>query len=283
MLISREEAKHFIFTFGEKIKLLFDWYGLLLPVLFPLGVLCIWKENNRVSRLLLCLCLLLFGVSVAPFSYLLKIFVLTHYFVTIVVAAGVAFLVQKTTLSARVVSLILILLALFIVFYKNQTLYKEPLYFKGKQSHISQQELEASSYLSLHAPSHSLLVSDPATQYVLEALSGINSQGGAFMDEDTRQAVIHINGIFDLLQVKKILSTIEDKVPGERYDSILLVLSGRYFAWQNFSTDWKMSTFYNVWAPRTLSVDDKEYIDYFKKGQTVDIFYQNDEMVIIKL
>lgn len=281
-LTQREEAFHFRLPLDTLMAFLFDWYGILLPIFFPIGVLLLWRSKNNFQTLFLSTTFLLSAIALAPFSYVLKVFALAGYFVNTVVSYGVYYSLDKLPRKLHPFGVAWIFLAFLTVFITNKSFYKEPLNFKGIESNVSKLELKAADWLVQNAPPNSLLISDPATQYILEALSGVNSQGGAFMDLTTRETLTKIQTVTDIEDLKKTTQTIRDKLPTKKTDHRLLILSGRYFLWQRFPQDWKLSTFYNIWKPESIPKEGKEYID-FLKAQKAEVLYENEELLIIQL
>jgi hypothetical protein len=171
------------------------------------------------------------------------------------------------------------------VFYRNETYFKEPLYFLGSESNISPAEVQAGDWLSKNAPSGSLLVSDPSTQAVLEAASGVNSQGGPYMSLETRRVLESINRSDDYGAVAERLLTIQDNLAFERQvrTDTLFVLSGRYFAWQQFPSEQKESFYYNIWQPVLLDPGDQGYINGLVDSHKFNLLYRNSELAILRV
>ena len=75
-----EEASHFNFSLWQKMGFFDDWFGILLLVFGLLGAFKIIKSGTYSQKILLGVGLIVLGISLAPFSYFLKFFVLGHYF-----------------------------------------------------------------------------------------------------------------------------------------------------------------------------------------------------------
>jgi len=173
---------------------------------------------------------------------------------------------------------------LLITFYKNQLVYKEPLNFKSYETQISYSEIQVGNWLALqNKDGKAFLISDPATQYILEAVSGVNSQGGDYMNLKTRNTLESINGYYDSNIIKNKLSGIKDAIAiKQNTQRTFFVVGGRYFAWQRLPNGQKDSTFYNIWSPKELTEADKTYIDYYKRVG-LKVVFSNKEIVIFSL
>jgi len=276
VLTSREEASHFLFPLASKLGFLLDWYSLSFLFL-PISYYFIFKHDNKNQKIILSLALLILGISIAPFSYFLKFFVFDHYLLNIILASGIGFMIFHFSKFMKILSVIWVGLFLSVVFYKSQYQYKEPLYFNGQASQISHGEISASKWLAENEPANSFIISDPGTQYIFEAISGLNSQGGAYMSTDTRKILIEK----DIAKIK----TIKDKLDFENKSrgKTIFIFSGRYFAWQKLPEEQKLSFYYNIWKPQKLSVEELSYIDLLTRDSNYKLIYQNNELAIFEI
>ncbi len=279
-----EEASHFNFQLMPKIGFIMDWSGIFLFVFGSIGVVKIVKEGTYSQKILLCLALIILGIALAPFSYFLKFYVLGHYFWSLIIAFGIWVFISNLPSIFKVVGISFVAFVLLLTFYKNQLVYKEPLNFKNYQTQISTAEIQAGSWLaSQNKDGKAFLVSDPATQYILEAVSGVNSQGGMYMDLNTRRILESINGYYDANTIKNKLSNVKDLVAAKQSgQKTFFVVGGRYFAWQRLPISQKDSTFYNIWSPKELTEADKTYVDYYKRVG-LKVVFSNKELVIFSL
>lgn len=284
VLTGREEAIHFTFPLIKKLGFLFDWFSLSL-IFLPISYFTILKKGTKEQKAILILTLLTLGLSLAPWSYFLKFFVFDHYLINILLAAGLWMLILNLPKLIKILATIWISFSLMVVFYESQLAYKEPLLFENKYSHLSQSEIEASEWISKNYGNNTLLISDPGTQYILEAISGINSPGGAYMNIQTRQALSQINGSNSIAMIKEKLARIQDELSFERNQrkETIFILSGRYFAWQQLLPEQKLSFYYNIWKPYILSFQDSQYINSLIADPGLKVVYQNDELVIIQI
>lgn len=278
----REEADYFALPLGQKLTMLFQWYNLTLPIMFPAGVYLILKSQTNSLKLLLVCCLVTLAISLAPLSYFLKFFVLAGFFVNLIISLGLAFLLNFLSKPLRFLTIAWTILIMFNVFIINQNKYKEYLYYEGNYSQISKAELEAGKWLSLNFPSETLLISDPGTQYILEAISGLNSQGGAYMDIDSREKLISLHYSKDSLKIHQTLYQINDLLSDkDKSSKRLFIVGGKYFAWQNLTEQQKKSFYFNIWRPHRIDYADIPYLNFLTSN--FKVIYQNNELVILEI
>lgn len=278
----REEADYFALSLGQKLTMLFQWYNLTLPLMLPAGVYLILKSESNIFKLLLVCCLFTLAVSLAPLSYFLKFFVIAGFFVNLILSLGLAFLLNFLPKTLRISTYAWIILIMFNVFTINQNKYKESLYYEGNYSQISKADLEASKWLSLNFPPDTFLISDPGTQYILETVSGLNSQGGAYMDIETREKLISLHYSKDPQKIHQTVYQINDLLSNKGApQKRLFIVGGRYFAWQNLTELQKKSFYYNIWRPHRIDYADIPYLNFLTSN--FKVIYQNNELVILEI
>ena len=283
-VLSIEEASHFNFSILEKAGFLLDWYGLSL--LFAiLGFFAILKGKSYSQKIILILSLLVFAISFAPLSYFLKFYVLEHYLINLVIIAGIAALSSNFSRVLKFISFTWITAVLLITFYNNQLMYKEPLHFGNYVTQISSGEVEAAKWLRKNNNGNFFLVSDPSLQYILEANSGVNTQGGVYMNLASRKALESINGSYNADFIKTQILSINDALESDQNKNreVLFAVGGRYFAWQTLPSSQKESTFYNVWSPKETTLNEQTYIDFLKGSGKFKLLYQNREVAIFEV
>jgi hypothetical protein len=200
-------------------------------------------------------------------------------------ANGLFGLTRRFSATGRSLAFAWLAVAGLVVFHRNESYFKVPLYFLGAESNISAAEIDAGHWLARNAQAGDLLVSDPSTQYVLEAVSGVNSQGGAYMNLKTRQLLVGLNSTPDAAAVAGRVAAVQDGLTREEADrhGTLLVLSGRYFAWQKLPTDEKESFYYNVWQPMLLSPLNRQYIDSLVASGRFEPVFENAELAVLRV
>lgn len=286
ILTGREEAIHFSLSLLEKIEMFFNWYGLSIFLILPLGVYAIYRyASNRTLLFAPVFAIILLALAFAPFSYSLKFYVLGRYWVHIILASGIWFLLSNLPKKLSLIAGVALILAFYIVFYFNQLSYKSNLYYQGYSSHTSINEVKAALWLKkYYAKQNVLLISDPATMYVFEAISGLNTQGGAYTNQETRSKLIELHKLPDFSQIKERILEVQDTLPHEQIESKhLFIVSGRYLVWQSYPENWKNSFFYNVWKPQEIDLSKMSFVNFLSINPYFKIVYQNNELIIFEI
>jgi hypothetical protein len=278
-----EEAQHFNFPLWQKLGFFADWYGIGLAICFIIGFISIVRSNELDKKIILIVGLLILGLSLAPFSYFLKFYVLGGYFINFVLALGLSVLLSNLPRIWKILGFFWVTIFLILTFYKNQLIYKEPLHFNNFETQLSFQEIEAGKWLAQNSKAGVFLISDPGTQYILEALSGVNTQGGAYMSLKTRQKLISINSSHDPVFIKGKLLKIKDELETSSGRDALFVVGGRYFAWQDLSGKEKESFFYNIWSPKLINPQDENFINLLSRSLDFKLIYRNNELCVFKI
>jgi hypothetical protein len=282
--INRGEAEYFNYNFVQKFYYAKDFYGYFLFIFLPLGyVYSIWKKE----KLLLICCNLFLAFIIAQIPYSFKFLALGRYFMYMMMAYGVWLIVKDLHKVLKVFVFVLLLVGLGIMLVLNIQGYKQVPSYKQISSHVSPNELKAVDFLKNNYENENvLLVSDPATMYVLEGLSGINTIGGAYSDTHTREIMDEIYFSRDSESMDEKLLQTRDGVTGKNYDKLLLVLSGRTFKWVQAADEEKFGIYWNVWKPTDLSNQDLselELIDFVEKYSKFNKVFENDAMVIFEI
>ncbi len=284
-ILSIEEASHFDFTIYQKAGFILDWYGIFLAFAL-IGIFAILRNKSYSQKIFLILALGVFGISFAPFSYFLKFYVLGHYLTNVIIVAGIAFLVSNFSKVLKTVSFIFLTLVMLLTFYNNQLMYKGPLHFQNYVTQISYGELQAAAWLSSHNKNgNDFLISDPSLQYILEANSGVDTQGGVYTNLNTRKALESINGSYNTQFIKSELLSIKDSLPKDQNlnRKVLFAVGGRYFAWQELPQSQKESSFYNIWAPKDITSTEQNYINFLKNSKQFKLLYENRQIAIFEV
>ncbi len=283
-ILAREEAKHFNFSLMEKSGFFLDWYGLISFALILLGCLKIVKSGTSDQKIILATAIFILAISLAPFSYFLKFYVIGHYLVNIVIVAGVGVLLLNLPRFLKVIGALFITSVFIAIFYTNQLAFKKPLFFRNFNTNVSPNEIETGKWLSSYDNgANAFLISDPALQYILEATSGINSAGGAYMSPENRRLLSDLGSFSDSSLIKNNLLMIKDRLQDKKDREVLFVVGGRYFGWQSLSLREKDSIFYNIWSPKIIKEQNRGYIDFLKESPEFEPIYENNELIILKV
>jgi hypothetical protein len=281
-LTGREEANYFNLGLVKIAALFSDWYGLTLIFLVP-GIIGILKSHNITSKKILVLALITATVSLAPFAYFLKYYTLSRYLVNTVLVFGIFYAVRNFSVPVRYLYETLTVLVFTAVFFINVNTYQNFLFFSNVISHISDKELDTSKWLRAnYNKDNTLIVSDPGTQYILEASSEINTPGGAYMSLPNRNKLININDGISPEIIELNLKEIKDRFKKDNAH-LIFVASGRYFAWQKLTDSEKKSFYFNIWSPRVIEQTDVPFLTRLAADSSFKIIYQNNEMVIFEI
>lgn len=283
-LTGREEADYFNLSLFKLANIFVDWYGLTLIFIVP-GIYGIFKSDSPNTKKILILGLAATIVSLAPFAYFLKYYVVARYLVNIILVFGIFYTIKNFTPIVRYITGGWMILIFALIFFVNINTYQNFLLFSGFISHISDKELETSKWLNEnYISSETLLISDPSTSYILEAASGINSPGGAYMSANNRMGLININDSLHPEIVKASLMEISDRnTAPDKINHRLFVASGRYFAWQKLPEKEKKSFYFNIWSPKLIKEQDVAFLRMLSQSSDFNIVYQNNELIIFEI
>lgn len=264
--INYGEAEVFTHTLAQKLQYALQWYGPFLT-LIPLGVvMAIWSQSHR-TRMLGLVAALSLATIVAPFPYVLKFATVGRFFLNIALTIVLLWIIRSMHARwTKIVAIGVIAVSLTFVFIQNIRLWKAPLLRDGQASEISKAEYDASRYLQKTISIYSdrvMLLSDPATQYILEATSGIDTQGGAYATNATRDRAAAA-------------------IQGQLERNTLVVFSGRYFRWLEHPED-RNNISFNIWRPEGLTLNDYVKISEFETQTGLSPIYKNSDLVIYYL
>lgn len=282
--INAGEAQYFTQSLTQKLALIQQWYGLLPVIFLSAGVWQITRSHNAAAKMLGMLLFILVGFIAAPFPYVLKFATYIHYLIVVIMAIGIGGLVYDSHTRMRYVLVGLTGLTAMLVFISNTTSWKNPIVYRGIASEVSVDEQQAATAITaMFKQSDVMLISDPATQYIFEALSGINSPGGAYMDRETRQLLLQALSADAEGSFLSAMAQIHDRLVVKQPKTILLVISGRTGKWLNSPTEKQLDISYNIWRPEALSLNDNVILEMWKKRYNLQEVYKNPSIVIFNL
>lgn len=215
--------------------------------------------------------------------YTVKFYTLTRFFVDAFLAIGAYTILKRMNAFFKILSVSVLVITLLSIFITNTIAWKGILRYQDLYVQVSDEEIKAAEFLhKTYSSSDVFLVSDPATQNILEPLSGINSQGGAYTSKETRKILSEINKEKDTKKISSDLYKINDKI-GPTKGKRLFILSGRYFEWQKSLETQKMAFSYNVWNPSSLTLNDIKYIDsLLSDSSRFRLLYLNRDVAIVE-
>ena len=213
------------------------------------------------------------GFLASPFPYVLKFIVIIHYILIAIMAIGIGecLTLMKSTI-ARFIGVTALIVAVGLIFITNTMAWKSTVVFRGVASEVSPDEISAANFLKSRYNNNVFLVSDPATQAILEPLTGIDSQGGAYMSEATRTVLLNALKKNDIQGLKAV-----------HQGKILLAVNARTMKWLTTTRADQMSIAFNIWRPEGLSMNDEIVISQWQKQFSLTEVYKNPSMVIFIL
>jgi len=277
------EALDFAQTIGQKFTFFQSWYGFLPIPFLIMGIRESIRSDSQCAKILVVLFAGTTGLILSSFPYVVKFNVLTHYLMIALMALGMDwYMIQVRSTIVKVLCVLLLALSGGLVFTTNIYAWQKPVMFRGIASQVSADEIDAGSRLQdMYNDSTMLMISDPSTQYILEALSGINTQGGAYMIQSTRSAFFDLFASSDSNVFKSRLSEIHDLLELENSYTKLLVLSGRTFKWLESTPYDRNSIAYNIWRPEALSLQNNSTIESWKQQYNLQEIYRNPSVVVL--
>lgn len=281
--INSGEAQDYALNLTDKLNIMRQSYGYLLLLLLPLGISSVIFAKKRVEILFLSLLLFLVSIVLMQVPYTVKFYTLTRFFVDAFLAIGVYTILKRMNAFFKILSVSILAISLLSIFITNTIAWKGILRYQDLYVQVSDEEIKAAEFLhKTYSSSDVFLVSDPATQNILEPLSGINSQGGAYTSKETRKILSEINKEKDTKKISSDLYKINDKI-GPTKGKRLFILSGRYFEWQKSLETQKMAFSYNVWNPSSLTLSDIKYIDsLLSDSSRFRLLYLNRDVAIVE-
>lgn len=282
--LNRGEAAAFNYSVYEKIEFFKIFSGYILFCFFPLGIIATLLSKKSQLKILLLATLILIVLVALPLPYVFKLYVLSHYPVSLFATLGVLLLFNRLKIKIlKILTLSVLFLVLLILFVSSTGFIKNLLKHPSSNTAVSWQEIQAAEFLKKNfADKNVLLISDPATQHILEPLSSINTQGGAYSDEETREILDQINQLKSPSQTKEKLLQIQDKVVIKKPDILLFVMSGRYFRWQETTAEKKKDLSFNVWSPIDLSLKNLESTEVLSESEVFQKIFRNKSLVILQ-
>lgn len=285
--INRGEASSYIFDFSQTMSNLYRFYGLFGLVAVAGGFLVIIfarpKFLSPALRWLLAMILLVAtGILFSGFPYAAKFFTLFRFFYDLSLAIFIFWLLHFfRAWSMKIALVVLAAVALFVNLIANFYYWKIDLNYQGYWTHSNFEDEHIADLLwQKYTNQPVLLISDPATQHILEGLSGINSAGGAYGTQANRLLIANLYRSTSIENFLCDLSQISDNLTAPTTQKIL-AFSGRSFLWFESSLADKLLFNYNVWSPNNLSLNNQYFINSLKKSPRIDAIYESPYLVLL--
>lgn len=282
--LNHGEAQQYLYSMKDKLFAIVRTYGYFAYALVPLGLAWVWNKRKLGGGIVL---LIFAGLLMAVFTqvpYIWKLFTMLRFFVGLLIAGGVCLLINPIrNYVLRTLAVIVFTVGLIINLVMGNVYWKDGLAVKDNFEHISSEDVGASKVLfDKYQTTNTLLISDPATQFVLEGIGGVDTVGGAYMPNSTREdlsRVLDTNNPNYLVEMTKNLSDGLLK----KYDKRVIAISGRTNVWQSASLINRLSFSYNVWTPQDLSLSQLKYIDSLKSLPGVTQIYSSPSIYLFEV
>lgn len=282
--INGGEALQYVYTTAKLQEFMQVFFGYALFILLPLGIIGVLRNSQAAKRVVSILTLIIIAVTLSGIPYALKFYVVGHYMTALLMGIGITWLTKfHPTRLIKIATFVLVGIWFSCHLILNAVYWKNDVRYQGVSTHISTADLEAVAYLKTLNNGKILLVSDPATQYALEAFSGVNSQGGAYMNKHTRTILNNFLHQPTQSEFMYALYSIKDTVENTSPDRIIIAFSGRFFRWIETTEQNQLDVSFNIWAPVPLSASQKKSVEEFVQKYNLTILYQNTDMVLVEL
>jgi len=284
--INYGEAASFMETLPEKLQQSTSWYGYLAIALLPMGIYMLRKSEPRDEHArIFGMFTIVMAVVASPIPYAMKFYIFGRYFLMVYMASGIFWLADKIpAISWKMAGVGMLLASQTIIFLANTRAWQKPLVFENQASHISTGELTMASALNhAYAGKDVMIASDPATSYILEPLSGINTPGGAYMSVKNREITAKLLTASSSAELKTMLGSLHDKIQTTPVSTYLFVVSGRYMQWTRLAPQEQQSFAVNIWQPQALTLADRTTIIEAEKTLDLKPVLQNDSAVIFAI
>ncbi|MCM2254031.1 MAG: hypothetical protein NDJ94_00030 [Vicinamibacteria bacterium] len=274
------ESAHFTLPLQASWHLICRSYGYAPLLLLPLGAATL-RRGSALSLAVLGATAASLAAVLSPFPYVLKFATLFHFLGALVMAAGLRRLVAGAGWPGAAAWLA----AWITIFTINQAAaFKRELH-DGIHSLVSADEREAAEVLRVQVadPSRTLLVGDPATQHILEGLSGVETQGGTFASARTRRLVDEMWPVAEPADAARSALAIRDKLATTATERVVVALGGRFFAWQAAPPELKRATHFNVWRPRDLNAAGRLEVERWCASGRFRRLFQNEGVALLEI
>lgn len=280
--INNGEAASFTFSMPKMIEFFRVFYGGTFFILFPLGVFAAVRSKLVSEKLLVVLALLTLVIVVSPLPYAIKFYVLGRYLAHIVMGLGAWYIIGNLSLTGQRVAILAFVLLFGSILTLNASYWKYDLMHQRVATEVSQDEIAAAQYLkdTYKKDSGVLLLSDPATQNVLEPLSGINSAGGVYMTIPNRKLLHTILVDTNAETVSGNMAQIQDRIITIKPTRYIIALSGRSYQWAHAPIENRENLGFSIWAPKNLTLYNEQAIAAFPIGTLV---YKNPSVALIEV
>lgn len=278
------EAVDYLFTPSDKQEVLERAAGYLMYLTIPLGLVYAVQKKKMVMWVALLIAFGLGAVVMAEIPYSLKIVSLLRFWLVVLAAMGLYELIQF--MESRILKgfvFTVVIIGLLGILVTNVMYWRAGIMAEGKYTHISEDDLELVWLVEKVFGNRKVrVVSDPATQFIIEGLTLADSIGGSYMPAEKREALAQPIERSDASAVVSAATLLEDGVELDE-EVRLLVLSGRTFLWARQKPEKRNSFGYNVWSPVDLTLEDYQLIEKIETFAGVQKVHESAYAVVFKI
>ena len=283
--INPQEAGYYISSLKDVAKYMTNFYAYLWIPFLILGLAYLFRKSTVSANVIIVLVLVNITVLVSPIPYSLKFLAFGSFVFHLVMGLGVVYLTKKLSDNPILRGLLVFGLAAGLLFNltNNIIVYKQTPAYMETFTHVSDNEVAAANFIkNSYGNSNSMVVSDTATMFILEGLSGVNSPGGAYANPNVRKVLAELYFSSDTQTMTSNILSIADGKTGQA-DKYLFVLSHRYFEWLSGSEDQIYGYYFNVWQPRDLKIEDYNFIEFLREKAKLPVVYSNPGLVVFEI
>lgn len=286
--INQGEAAAYNITIPEKFSIFLQTYGYIFALFIPLGIMrFIFYKNTEVENFTLFLtgCLTVFVLAQIP--YAMKFFVILRPFVNLIIAYGLLFVLDIIRLkSLKWLSIFILISTFSIVYLINIFYWKTSLIYTDLYSNTSKWEIEAANYIKNKYKENPevIVISDPATMQIFEPISGLNTPGGAYASTNTRRLVSNAYSSLSPSLFSSYIKQVKDGVTTPSLQkTVLILISNRFFKWQNAKDIEKLGVYHNIWSPSNFTFNSKKNAYLYFFNPFFEEIYSNKEIKIFRV
>jgi hypothetical protein len=282
--LNQGEAQAYTYSLEQKLEVFERSYGYLMYGLVVLGVVFSLVEWSRGKALAL---LIFFGLILAVMveaPYVLKLLTLLRFWLVAMSALGLygwVRYIRNPMIKGGV--LLATLLTLVVILVVNIFYWKAGILADGNYSHITRDDIEAAHVLWKEGENKQVLVvSDPATQFFMEGLAGVDTIGGAYMKPSERKKLLPALEQRLPQQLVEAIGTLEDGV-NQEYEAIYVAISGRTLVWVSKPEEDRLGFQTNVWMPTGLTLEDSAFGEALDGLVDVELVYRSPYIWVFKI
>ena len=264
------------YPFSYKFDMIDTWYTryifytALLSSIYIIMKRFIYNLNEELNMLWVAyLFLMTVGIFFSPINYAMRLYPLMHPLLSFL--SAYFFFIPITekiiTINKKIMMIGVLFLFLSPIILLPLTEYVNKHRFMGDTNGIATSfmnyEISMASWIRENTPSDSVIISEPVTQNIFEALANRQSLGGMFVEIDK------INEIKNalLLDEDTISTYTLRNISNNKKGTVILIISGRVLYWINSKLD-------KIFHPHDIKPQYMEYIRKMNNSHNFNLLHQ---------